>query len=89
MWQCGKGSFKIPLAINPEGCDISANKIAPTLSAMTLKRLKSISLEYAEAPAIISFGCSLVASLEFCHNSKHRFLFQPHKKRGRTNVQKN
>jgi hypothetical protein len=29
--------------------EISANKIAPTLSAITLKRSKSISREYAEA----------------------------------------
>ena len=51
----------MPFAIIPAGCEISANKIAPTLSAITLKRSKSMSLEYAEAPAIINFGCSLVA----------------------------
>ena len=63
IWQCGNGSFKIPLAINPAGCEISAIKIAPTLSAITLKRLKSISREYAEAPAIINLRLfSLVAT---------------------------
>ena len=40
---------------------MSANNNAFTLSAISLKRLKSISLEYAEAPAIINFGLTLNA----------------------------
>ena len=43
------------------GEERSANKNAPTLSAISRKRLKSISLEYAEAPAIIILGFSLAA----------------------------
>ena len=40
----------------PAMCAISTLRYAPTLSATSLKRLKSISLAYALAPAIISFG---------------------------------
>jgi hypothetical protein len=44
-----------------------SNKIAPTLSAITLKRSKSISREYAEAPAIINLVV-LWWLFEFYHN---------------------
>ena len=40
---------------------MSANKKALTISAISLNLLKSISLEYADAPAIIIFGFSFFA----------------------------
>ena len=61
MWQWGTGSFKTPFAINPEGWEISAKRNELTLSAICLNLLKSISLEYAEAPAIIIWGFSSIA----------------------------
>ena len=49
-------------AIIPDGCEISANNSAPTLSAISLNFERNpISLEYAEPPHIINFGFSFCA----------------------------
>ena len=60
-WQWGTGSLKKPLAMRPEGWAISAWRKAPTSSAISLNFLKFISLEYAEAPTIKSFGLTSFA----------------------------
>lgn len=50
------GLSSCPPAIKPAVWEISPNKIAPTSSAIQRKDFQSISLEYAEKPAIIIFG---------------------------------
>ena len=55
--------FGYPLpATKPEKCAISTIRYAPTLSAISLNLLKSITLEYALPPAIINFGLCSKAS---------------------------
>ena len=67
-----------PPATSPEKCAISTKRYAPTLSQIALNFLKSIILEYALPPAIISFGFFLKQFFQHFHNQLILFLFQLH-----------
>ncbi len=57
----GTGDGCKPAATNPAICAMSTQSTAPHLSAISLKRLKSMILGYAEAPAQIIFGLHSMA----------------------------
>ena len=63
MWAWGKGLGCSPAAMSPAMCEMSAMSVAPTSSAISRKRLKSMTLGYAEYPQRIILGlCSLAAA---------------------------